>query len=155
MEQILEFITRYGLPVFVIASCIIAVIGILKLCKVFDKIKSADVKKCIYYILNFVLAFGGVAIYFGIFHISFSGYVVFAFTQVTATTTLYSIYEHFGVRKLVRMFINWLALKFKKDPNCKVVKTLKSLGLTEDAIVRVQNAAGVEIIKQSTEVNKQ
>ena len=152
--EILEFIARYGLPVLVIAICIIAIIGTLKLCKVFNKIQNADVKKCIYYALNFVLAFAGAAIYFGIFHINFSEYVTFAFAQVSVTTTIYSVYEHFGVRKLVQKFINWLAFKFKKDPNCKVVKDLKSLGLTEDAIVKIQNAVGVEIIKQSADVDK-
>ena len=72
MEQILEFISQYGLPVFIIASCSILLIGILKLCKVFNKISNKNIKKLIYYILNVVLSFGGVAIYYAAFKIGFN-----------------------------------------------------------------------------------
>lgn len=156
MEQIFEFITCYGLPVFIIASIIIGFIGILKLCKVFNKITNANIKKLIYYILNIVLAFALSAIYFAIFQINFSGYIAYAFTQISATTTLYAIYENFGVRKLVQIFLNWIASKFKKDPESKFVKTLKSIGLTEEAIVKIQTVASVELAKQKDNpVNKQ
>lgn len=154
MEQILEYITRYGLSVFVIASCIIALIGILKLCKVFDKITNKNVKKLIYYVLNIVLAFGGSAIYFAAFKISFSGYVVFAFAQVGATTTLYAIYENFGVRKLVQIALDAIAKWFKKNPEHKVTKALKSLGLTEEAIESVKAYANTELEKEKAKVQE-
>lgn len=154
MEQILEYITRYGLPVFVIASCIIALIGILKLCKVFDKITNKNIKKLIYYILNVAFAFGGATIYFAAFKISFSGYVVFAFTQVGATTTLYAIYENFGVRKLVQIALDAIASWFKKNPEHKVTKALKSLGLTEEAIESVKAYANTELEKEKAKVQE-
>lgn len=154
MEQILEYITKYGLPVFVIASCIILIIGILKLCKVFNKISNKNVKKFVYYILNVVLAFVGAVIYFAAFKISFTGYVAFSFTQVGATTTLYAIYENFGVRKLVQMFLDWLGSKLKSDPDSKLSKTLKKLGLTEDAIANVKATVTAETEKAETEKAK-
>lgn len=135
MEQILSYIGTYGLPVFIIATCIIAVIGILKLCKVFNKISNKNVKKFLYYLLDVVLAFAGSAIYFAIFKISFTDYVVFSITQVTATTTLYAIYENFGLRKLVQIasaaFIKWIAT----SKETKFKKLAKKLGLNNAAII--------------------
>lgn len=147
MEQILEYITRYGLSVFVIASCIIALIGILKLCKVFSKIKNSNIKKLIYYILNVALAFGGSAIYFAAFKLSWGSYVMYSCTQVGATTTLYAIYENFGVRKLWQMLLTWVATWFKKNPESDLVKALKGLGLTETAITTIQAATNSELEK--------
>lgn len=134
MEQILEFISQYGLPVFVIASCSILLIGILKLCKVFNKISNKNVKKLIYYILNVVLSFGGVAIYYAAFKIGFNSYLMVCLTQVSATTTLYAIYENFGVRKLVQIGLTWVASWFKKNPEAKFTKAAKALGFDKDKI---------------------
>ena len=134
MEQILDFISQYGLPVFVIASCSILLIGILKLCKVFNKISNKNIKKLIYYILNVVLSFGGVAIYYAAFKIGFNSYLMFCLTQVSATTTLYAIYENFGVRKLVQIGLAWMASWSKKNPESKFTKAAKALGFDEEKI---------------------
>lgn len=134
MEQILIFIAQYGLPVFVIASCSILLIGILKLCKVFDKISNKNIKKLIYYILNVVLSFVGAAIYYAAFKIGFESYLVFCLTQVGATTTLYATYENFGVRKLVQIGLAWVASWFKKNPESKFTKAAKALGFDEEKI---------------------
>lgn len=158
MEHILTFIQNYGLPVFVIASCIIAFLGILKLCKLFDKISSKSVKKLIYYIMDIALSFGGAAIYFAVFNRDFSGYVAFSATQVTATTTLYAIYENFGVRKLVQMLLGCVAGWFKKNPEHKFTKLAKQLGL-DNAIaklqeVKVEEAKAAAAAPASTEVKQ-
>lgn len=134
MEQILDFISQYGLPVFVIASCSILLIGILKLCKVFDKISNKNVKKLIFYILNVVLSFGGAAIYYAAFKVGFDSYLMFCLTQVSATTTLYAIYENFGVRKLVQIGLAWVASWSKKNPESKFTKAAKALGFDEEKI---------------------
>ena len=134
MEQILNFISQYGLPVFVIASCSILLIGILKLCKVFDRISNKNIKKLIYYILNVVLSFGGAAIYYAAFKVGFESYLVFCLTQVGATTTLYAIYENFGVRKLVQIGLAWVASWSKKNPESKFTKAAKALGFDEEKI---------------------
>ena len=134
MEQILEFISQYGLPVFVIASCSILLIGILKLCKAFNKISNKNIKKLIYYILNVVLSFVGVAIYYASFKIGFESYLMVCLTQISATTTLYAIYENFGVRKLVQIGLTWVASWFKKNPKSKFTKAAKALGFDEERI---------------------
>lgn len=134
MEQILDFISQYGLPVFVIASCSILLIGILKLCKVFNKISNKNIKKLIYYILNVVLSFGGAAIYYAAFKIGFNSYLMFCLTQISATTTLYAIYENFGVRKLVQIGLAWVTSWSKKNPESKFTKAAKALGFDEEKI---------------------
>lgn len=129
MEQILEFIEIYGLPVFVIASIIIAVVGILKLCKVFGKINNSNVKKFIYYVIDIILSFGCVAIYFAVFKIDFTNYIAVGATQISATTTLYAIYENLGARKIVQLFWKWLGSVSHKDKYKKLVKIAKQLGI--------------------------
>lgn len=147
MEEILGFIAMYGIPVFVIATCIIAFLGILKLCKVFDKLTNRNVKKFVYYTLDVILAFVGSLLYFLIFHIDFSGYWMYCITQVSATTTLYAIYENFGFRKLLQMGLDKLAQAIKNSPNTKLTKTLTSLGLNETAIASIKEAVVVEAEK--------
>lgn len=129
MEQILKFIGSYGLPVFIIATCIIVFLGILKLCKVFSKIQNANVKKFIYYVIDIALSFGGVAIYFAIFKVSFTDYFALVFTQISATTTLYAIYENLGARKLVQLFWKWFGSAVEKDKHKQLIKFAKSVGL--------------------------
>lgn len=116
LEQAMaNFITTYGLPILFISIAVIFIIGVLKYFKVFDKIKSANVKKFIYYALDIVLSFGLVAIYFAVDKISFTTYLNYCFKTVTAVTAIYAIYENFGLRKLLRYlgtcFINFVAKK--------------------------------------------
>lgn len=131
MEAIITYITQHGLPVFVIACMIIAIVGILKLCKVFAKIKSADVKKLVYNVIDIVLAFGISAAYFGIFHLNFNGYLIFSVTQISATAALYTIYENFGARKFVRYIIQLITKWIVKDPNSQLSKWADKVGLDE------------------------
>lgn len=134
MDILMNYITKYGLPVFVIACCIIAVIGVLKLCKVFDKIKNAEVKKVIYYGLDVVLAFAGSAIYFAAFKIPFNAqYAIFSCSQVGATTALYAIYENIGIRKFVRYLIQLISGWIVKNPENELAKWAKKFGLEEAA----------------------
>lgn len=150
MEQILDFIQTNGLPVFVIATCIIAIIGILKLCKVFNKVTNKNVKKCIYYILDVALAFGGSAIYYAIFKLSFNSYIAFSLAQITATTTLYAMYENFGVRNLVQLFFNLIAKKLKPDQLQQFKKLAKKLGF-DLATQTLQQVKEEETIKVPVE----
>lgn len=143
IEQIMSYISNNGLPVFIIASCIIFLIGFLKFCKVFDKITNKDVKKFIYYALNIVLSFAGAAIYFGIFKLNFVSYLPFAASQVTAVTTLYAIYENLGMRKLVQIGLAAIAKLFTKHSEHKFVKEAKKLGL-DVAIKQLQDLVAEE-----------
>lgn len=131
MDKILGYIETYGLAIIVIAVCIIAIIGILKLCKVFDKIKSSEIKKLIYYALDVALAFAGSAIYFAGFHKDWTGYWLYSLAQLGVTTTLYALYENFGLRKFVQWLISIIAGWFKKNPNNELSKWANKVGLTE------------------------
>ena len=156
MEQIIQYVTQYGLPVFIIASCIIALIGILKLCKVFAKIQTRGVEKLVYYILDIILSFAGAAIYYAIFTLDWTTYVAFCGTQICATTTLYAIYENFGVRKLFEIFRTWLAKVFAQNKNNKFVKLVQDIGL-EDALAEIQkiiNSAALEKAKTQNDEQK-
>lgn len=153
MEEILDFIQVHGLAVFVIATIIIAFIGVLKLCKVFSKINNKNVKKCIYYVLDVVLAFGFSAIYFAIFKVNFGTYLTFSITQISATTTLYAIYENFGVRNLVQMLLTFIGKKLKPDQVDKFKKLAKKLGF-DIAAQTLQQAKEEETIRATVEGNK-
>ena len=159
MEEILYYIESYGLPVFIIATCIIAVLGVLKLCKTFSKLKNANLKKFIYYAIDIALSFGGAAIYFAAFKIDFANYWAFGIAQISATTTLYAIYENLGARKLVQMFWNWFGGLIKKDEHHQLIKYAKSLGL-ENAIEQIKDysikeAEKLEAAKQEETAQEQ
>lgn len=152
MEQFLNYILEYGPTALVLGTITIVIIGILKLCKAFNWIKNKDVKKLVYYILNIVLTFGIVAVYYTVHKIDFSNFVLFSCSQVGSTTALYAIYENFGLRKLWQMALAWFATWFKKNPENKYVKALKGLGLTEEAVKRIQTLTDSEI--KLNEANK-
>ncbi len=152
MDKIISYVETYGLAILVIAVSIIFLIGILKLCKAFCWIKSSKIKKLVYYISDVALAFGGSAIYFALFKISFSEYLVYAGAELGVTTTLYAVYENFGVRELVKLVLGVFAKWFKGNPNNKIAKQLKSLGLNEEAIAKVQGVVDGEKAKVETQV---
>lgn len=153
MEQILAFIQQYGLPVFVIATCIIVFLGILKLCKVFAKVTNKNVKKLIYYTLDIALSFGGTAIYFAIFKLSFANYLVFSASQISATTTLYAIYENFGIRKLVQIALDGIAKMFKSNDAFK--KLAEKLGVAPEDVDNLKNQLMGNLEKASKKEQKE
>ena len=114
-QHLINFLGTYGLPVFVISCIIIFSIGILKYFNVFSKIKSTDVKKFIYYTLDIALSFGFVACYFAIFKIEFSGYLLYCLKTIPAVTTLYALYENFGVRRFLKAIGNFIVSKVAKS----------------------------------------
>ena len=150
---IFDYLQTYGLSILVIAICVIAFIGLLKFFKVFSKIESKDVKKCIYYALDVALAFGGAAIYFVIFHIDFSEYVGYSFAQLGITTTLYSFYEHFGIRKLFHVIGAFLCEHIKRNPESAFAKTAKKYGL-DKALENIQAQIAERDAKVAEEAKK-
>ena len=155
MDKIIAYVEEYGLAILVVALCIIAFIGILKLCKAFSWIKSTKIKKLVYYISDVALAFGGSAIYFALYKISFSEYFVYVGAELGVTTTLYAIYENFGVRELVKLILVLFAKWFKGNPDNKIAKQLKSLGLNEDSIVKVKNVLEGEKAKVESQIRSE
>lgn len=153
MDKLISYIQNYGLSILVIAVCIIAIVGILKLCKVFDKIKSDDLKKFIYYALDVVLAFAGSAIYFAIFHKDWSGYAVYSVSQLGTTLFLYAFYEQCGGRKLVRMLISVVAKWINKNPETEFAKWANKLGL-DKGLETIQTMIADEKAKAEQETSK-
>lgn len=143
-------VEAYGLSVLIIAVTIIAFIGVLKLCKVFDKIQNKDLKKFIYYAIDIVLAFSGSAIYFAAFKLDWSAFVAYSVAELTVVTTLYSLYEHLGGRKFVRWIIGIVAKWIKKNPDAQLSKWANKVGL-ETAIEKIN----VEIQHRQEELAKQ
>lgn len=154
MEKIISYIETYGPSILIISICIIAFVGILKLCKVFDKIKSSQVKKVLYYVIDVVLAFGVSAIYFAIFHKSFSGtgYVMYSVSTLVMTTALYAVYENFGLRTLVKMAINGISKWFEKNPEAQLTKWAKKFGLVE-SLNKIQALVDEEKAKAKEETS--
>lgn len=135
MEQILGFITQHGLPAFVIGCISIANAGILKLCKVFDKITSKDLRHVIFFVLDVALAFGCAAVYFYAFKLDWKGYPIFSALQISATTSLYAIYEGVRGKKLIQIIINAIVKCFKNNDAFK--KLAKKLGLPEEVVTEM------------------
>ena len=144
-EAILNFISTYGFSILVISVLVIFIIGVLKYFKVFDKIKSANTKKFIYYLLDIVLSFGFVAVYYAINNLSFLTYLNYGFKTVTAVTAIYAIYENFGLRKFLQamgtIFINFVAKK--QLENAKT--TLTETKAKEDKNVSRETSSGTAI----------
>lgn len=141
MEHIFTFVEHYGLPAFVIAACTILILGILKLCKVFDKIQSKNVKKTIYLVIDIVLAFVGTAIYYAIFGISFNtAYLYASLMQIGATLSAYAIFEGTHLREGLLMILTWIKSWFKTHPDA-LDKALKKLGLTEEQVASLKTEA--------------
>lgn len=155
MEKLLEYVQNYGVSILVIAVCIIAFIGILKLCKVFNKISNSNVKKFIYYAIDVVLAFAGSAIYFACFHKSFGGYVMYSVAELTVVTTLYAIYENCGIRKLVRMLLTLVASWLKSNPDKKVQKWANEINKLQGKITKVENSKKEETTEEVKPVETQ
>ena len=149
----MSYVETYGLSVVVIAVCIIFLIGVLKVCKAFNWIKSAQIKKTVYYICDIVLAFGGSAIYFAIYKMSFTAYLAYSLAELSVTTTLYAVYEYGHIRDLVKLLLGVFAKWLKGNPDNKIAKQLKSLGLDENAIAKVQNVVEGEKAKVEAEIN--
>ena len=158
MEKIIPIVLEYGLPVLAIACSIIFIIGILKLCKVFDKIQSKGLKKFLYYFLDVILSFVGIFVYFKIAGIEFvwGSYINYSLSQLTVTVALYAFYESVHLRTFVQFLIKCFASWLKKNPNSTIGKNLKKLGLDTEAIERIQRNvnAEAEAAKQKTTQTK-
>jgi len=137
MEEVLNFIAEWGLPHFLIGLIIINIIGILKLCKVFSKIQSKEIKKTIYFALDVILAFAVTAGYYAIFGIEFTTYIKYSFEQLTLTTAIYALYEGVHLRDVWKIVLNWVGSWFKYNPDSAITKLAKKIG-ADEAIVKLQ-----------------
>lgn len=153
MKELVNLTETYGLSVLIISLSIIAILGILKLCKVFDKIKNKDIKKFVYFGIDIVLAFGCSAIYFAIFKKDWSGYFTYSIGQFAAVVILYAFYEHWGIRKIVRLLIGAIAKWIKKNPEAQLSKWANKIGL-QDAIEKINVEIETAKKKEAEELAK-
>lgn len=135
-----SIIQAYGLPVIIIACIIIAFVGILKVCKVFDKITNKSIKRFIFFLIDIALSFGFTAIYYLIFKVPFAGFVLNSAAQCGFTLMLYSVYEGTVLKDFVKYI--W-TLILKSDKSGKLVKLAKNIGL-DTAIAELQKAKTTE-----------
>lgn len=149
---LLGYIESYGLPILVIAICAIIILGILKLCKVFDKITNKDIRKCVFLIIDVVLAFGLAAIYFALFNKAFSGYVVYSGTQFVVIVALYAMYENWGLRKIVQILLSAITNWFKNDKESKFKKLAIKLGL-DQAVMTLNKTIAEEADKKAKQAS--
>ena len=145
---LLGYIESYGLPILVIAVCIISLLGILKLCKVFNKLQNKDARKCVFLVIDLVLAFGSAAIYFALFKKPFSGYLVYSGAQFIVTVALYAIYENWGVRKLVQIVLALITKWFANDKEHRFKKLAIALGL-DHAVITLNKTITEEANKKA------
>lgn len=138
MSEAVKYISKYGISLLVIALVIIAIIGILKKCKVFNKLPSKNIKKAVYYALDIALAFGLTALYFVLFKQGFSKYLTYTGAEICVVTALYAIYENFGVRKLVEITCTLIRKHFAKNKNSKLAKLVQQVGI-EKSLIEIQN----------------
>ena len=136
-EMIFEFFKTYGWQLTLIACSGIFILGIFKCFHVFDKIKE-DKRPYIYAIISTALSIGAAAVYLVIkdaFHIgAFAGMAVmfYLFNQ-----GLYSAYETFGLRALVRKIGNAFIGCFKKTKEEKTNDTeLTSEQLNDETLIK-------------------
>lgn len=109
-----SIITKYGLPVVLIACITILLIGILKYFDVFKKV-SKDSRKPIYYALTYVIVFGLVALYYSICNIPFTDYIAYSIVAGTAVNLLYPLYENLKIRDLLAIVGNFIVSKVAKN----------------------------------------
>lgn len=151
--DVFTLIAKWGISTLVIAVISIVLMGVLKLCKLFTKIKSADIKKIIYTAIQAVFGFGFSALYYVIFRIPFDlSYVGYSIAVVSITIIGYHYYETIGLRKFVRWLLGIFAKWFAANPNNKIDKSLKKLGLTEDQINAVHGTINAEAAKNNAPV---
>lgn len=129
MDHLVEYVKAYGLAVLIIAVIIIAFVGTLKICGVFKKLNNAIVKKVIYYSLDVVLSFGVSALYFEIFKKNFDQYVAYSLAQIAVTTTLYAVYENFGLRALVQKVVSLIRTAIQNNKDTQFVKLVQQMGI--------------------------
>lgn len=145
-NEIILFTAQFGLPVIILSFIAIALLGILKLCRVFSKLQSKNIKKFIYYAIDIILGFGLAALYFVIFGKNFVDYLGFSCTLIGAITAVYALYENIGARNLWQKVLAAIATWFKSSKDSKFKKLALKMGL-DKALTELQTVVKEEADK--------
>jgi hypothetical protein len=154
MDHLVEYVKAYGLAVLIIAVIIIAFIGFLKICGVFKKLNNKTVKKVIYYSLDVALSFGVGAVYFSIFDKNFDQYIAYSLAQIAVTTTLYAIYENFGIRALIQKLVSLIRTAIQNNKNAQFVRLVQQMGI-DHVLQEIQTLVAQTEAAQETKSDEQ
>lgn len=133
MDAIKGFLTTYGWQMSLVALAGIVIVGILKICKVFNCIKcyskdengnkvlnetlTKNIKKFIYYLLNWIFSIGSCSLYLlVILEVEFvwQEWLTLCGAVIAYSTMIYAIYENFGIRAIWQAFLNAVKKLFVK-----------------------------------------
>lgn len=122
MEQFIAFLESYGWQLTLIAIAGVMILGILKYCKVFDKLEE-DIRHFLYLLISVGLSIVGAVIYLACIHqlnaefiFSFAA-AIFAINQVA-----YTIYDTTPLRSLLkRIWDKIVEILSKKDEEGEIV----------------------------------
>lgn len=157
MNVISNFLTNYGWQIALLALSGILVVGFLKLVKAFDWIKvyttqqdgtkvlnetkTKHVKKFIYYALNCIISVSVCTIYVyfmrGIEIGDLNYWGVMVASVIAYSTTIYAVYENFGIRTLCQIIGNGIKTAFSN-----VTKSISAGKTSKKDIQQAINDAG-------------
>lgn len=133
MDAIKNFLVTYGWQMSLLALIGIVLVGLLKAFKVFNCIKcyskddggnrvfnetlTKNVKKFIYYILNWVFSITACTLYMFYFikiQFSWQRWITLCGAIISYSTVIYAIYENFGLRTIWQAILNGVKKIFTK-----------------------------------------
>lgn len=113
-EMVLQFITVHGWKLTLLACSGILLLGILKTFKVFDKIDESK-RKYIYGAISTLFSVIATCIYLVITKsFTWSGFGLISLATYFLNQSVYSVYETYGLRALVRRIISLVISLFTK-----------------------------------------
>lgn len=154
MDHLVEYVKSYGLAILIIALSTIVFIGILKLCGVFKRLNNVVVKKVVYYSLDVAISFGIGALYFKCFSKNFDQYLTYSLAQTATTTTLYAIYENFGLRALVQKLVSLICTAIENNKHTRFVKVIQQIGI-DNVLQTIQTLVTQAEDTQETKTDEQ
>lgn len=148
MEHLMYLLKGYSLPVLLIASVVIFLVGCLKATKLFNRL-SKQVKTVILFAIDIVLSAVGVLIYLAYTKtpITMANLTAMTPIEVACVLSMYSLYENVGIKKLIASILNLTITALKdsvaKTKDAKQRKQQESLLIMAQAVASLINA-GVE-----------
>lgn len=144
MKTIIEFFVNYGAVLGLLAFSGMVLLGILKKCGVFKKVKE-DYRKYVYFACSCVLSIIACTIYIlAINSFEIVEYLIMCAGVISLTLTAYGIYENTGARVLWNKFVDFMI---------KVIKKLATLGKVDKE--KIKKALAELSLEELKEIEKQ
>lgn len=162
MDAIKGFLTTYGWQMSLVALVGIVLVGILKICKVFNCIKcyskdadgnkvlneklTKNVKKFIYYLLNWIFSIGSCTLYLLVIvkvEFDWQQWLTLCSAVIAYSTMIYAIYENFGLRAIWQAFLNAVKKLF-----VKIFSAISSGHMTKEKAEQIAAELSSETLNQ-------